>query len=119
MTIYPITLRQRRASRTWTTRVRRDIAPDGVRVVRRPQRRTRGTVVTTFEPTGHVAVTVTLAGGEVTVEASELPGVEVELVPLRDNEPTRKAIAEARVEMVDAEGGTRSSCRSRRRATGS
>jgi DUF4097 and DUF4098 domain-containing protein YvlB len=60
--------------------------------------------VTTFEPTGPVAVRVTLAGGEVTVNASELPGVEVELVPLRDNEPTRKTIAEARVEMIETGG---------------
>lgn len=57
--------------------------------------------MTTFEPSGPVAVKVTLAGGEVTVSASELPGVEVELVPQRDNEPTRKLIAEARVEMVE------------------
>lgn len=60
--------------------------------------------MTVFEPAGHVAVKVTLAGGEVTVDASDLPGVEVELVPLRDNEPTRKAIADARVEMVEAGG---------------
>lgn len=60
--------------------------------------------MTTFEPSGPVAVKVTLAGGEVTVNASELPGVEVELVPQRDNEPTRKLIAEARVEMVEIGG---------------
>jgi len=60
--------------------------------------------MTIFEPVGHVVVTVTLAGGEVTVQASELPGVEVELVPLRDNDVTSKAIADARVEMV-ASGG--------------
>ena len=57
--------------------------------------------MTIFEPTGHVVVKVTLAGGEVTVRASELPGVEVELVPLRDNDVTRKAIVDARVEMVE------------------
>lgn len=60
--------------------------------------------MTTFEPTGPVAVKVTLAGGEVRVDASDLPGVEVELVPLRDNEPTRKVIADARVEMIDGGG---------------
>ena len=60
--------------------------------------------MTLFEPTGPVAVKVTLAGGEVSVDASELPGVEVDLVPLRDNEPTRKAIADARVEMVEVGG---------------
>lgn len=60
--------------------------------------------MTIFEPAGPVTVKVTLAGGEVTVQASELPGVEVELVPLRDNEVTRKAIADARVEMVESGG---------------
>ncbi|WP_411278116.1 DUF4097 family beta strand repeat-containing protein [Gaiella sp.] len=60
--------------------------------------------MTIFEPTGPVAVKVTLAGGEVTVQASELPGVEVELAPLRDNEVTRRAIADARVEMIESGG---------------
>jgi DUF4097 and DUF4098 domain-containing protein YvlB len=57
--------------------------------------------MTIFEPSGHVSVKVTLAGGEVIVQASELPGVDVELVALRDNDVTRKAIADARVEMVE------------------
>ena len=33
------------------------------------------------------------------------PQVEIELVPLRDNEVTRKAIAEARVEMIERGAG--------------
>lgn len=61
--------------------------------------------MTAFETTGHVALRLTLSGGEVTVEAADRPGVEVELVPLRDNEVTRKAIAEARVEMTDRGAG--------------
>lgn len=65
----------------------------------------RGSVVTTFETTGHVALRVTLSGGGVTVETTEDPSVEVELVPLRDNDITRQAIADARVEMTERTGG--------------
>jgi hypothetical protein len=61
--------------------------------------------VTAFETTGHVALRVTLGGGEVTVETGDEHRVEVELVPLRDNEATRQAIAEARIEMTDRGGG--------------
>ena len=76
--------------------------PDGVRVVRRPQSsRPCGAVMTTFETSGHVTLKVSLEGGEVAVETREGGGVDVELVALRDNDVTRKAIAEARVEMVD------------------
>jgi hypothetical protein len=57
--------------------------------------------VTTFETPGHVSLRVTLSGGGVTLETTEQPRVEVDLVALRDNEPTRKAIAEARVEMIE------------------
>jgi DUF4097 and DUF4098 domain-containing protein YvlB len=62
-------------------------------------------VVTVFETTGHVALRLTLAAGEVRVETADDPTVEVELVPLRDNDATRQAIAEARVEMTDRRGG--------------
>lgn len=61
--------------------------------------------MTVFETTGHVALRVALSGGEVGVEASGDRNVEIELVPLRDNEVTRQAIAEARVEMSDRGGG--------------
>jgi DUF4097 and DUF4098 domain-containing protein YvlB len=61
--------------------------------------------VTTFDTTGHVALRVELGGGNVDVEATDEPGVEIELVPLRDNDATRKAIAEARVEMRERRGG--------------
>ena len=58
--------------------------------------------MTSFATSGHVRLDVTLAGGEVTVDAVNATGsVEIELVPLRDNEATRQAIAEARVEMTD------------------
>ena len=57
--------------------------------------------MTTFETPGHVALQVTLSGGEVTVETTDQQGVEIELVALRDNDVTRKAIAEARVEMTE------------------
>jgi len=61
--------------------------------------------MTVFTTKGHVALRVTLGGGEVTVEGSDEPGVEIELVPLRDNDVTRQAIAEARVEMTDRGAG--------------
>jgi hypothetical protein len=61
--------------------------------------------VTVFETTGHVALRLTLTAGEVRVETADDPTVEVELVPMRDDDATRQAIAEARVEMIDRGGG--------------
>jgi hypothetical protein len=61
--------------------------------------------MTSFETTGHVAVRVTLGGGEVNVQAVAGTGVDVELVPLRDNDATRQAIDEAKVELSDRGGG--------------
>ena len=61
--------------------------------------------MTVFETPGHVALRVSLSGGEVGVETTDAPRVEVELVPLRDNDVTRQAIAEARVEMIERGGG--------------
>jgi DUF4097 and DUF4098 domain-containing protein YvlB len=61
--------------------------------------------VTVFETAGHVALRLTLGAGEVTLEAAEDGRVEIELVSLRDNDATRQAIAEARVEMTDRPGG--------------
>ena len=61
--------------------------------------------MTVFETPGPVALRLTLAGGEVNVETSDDRTVEIELVPLRDNDITRQAIAEARVEMTDRGGG--------------
>ena len=96
-----------------------DAAPAAAPPRRRPRRPPAtaaapgGTVVTIFETTGHVALRVTLSGGEVSVEATERPNVEIELVPLRDNDVTRQAIAEARVEM----SGPRRRARGRRAAT--
>ena len=53
-----------------------------------------------FATTGHVSFTVSLGSGEVSVDESDQSGVEIDLIPLRDNEATRQAIAEARVEMT-------------------
>jgi hypothetical protein len=61
--------------------------------------------VTVFETPGPVALRLTLAGGEVDVETSDDRTVEIELVPLRDDDITRQAIAEARIEMTDRGGG--------------
>ena len=61
--------------------------------------------MTVFETTGHVALRLMLSGGEVAVETADDHRVEIELVPLRDNEITRQAIAEARIEMTVRGGG--------------
>ena len=61
--------------------------------------------MTVFETTGQVALRVSLSGGEVSIEVIDEPRVEIELVALRDNDVTRQAIEEARVEMTDRGGG--------------
>lgn len=61
--------------------------------------------MTVFETRGHVALRLTLSGGEVSIETSAEPSVEIELIPLRDNDSTGQAIAEARVDMIDRRGG--------------
>lgn len=61
--------------------------------------------MTGFATTGHVALLVTIGNGEVAIGGSGEHGVEVDLVPLRDNDATRQAIAEARVEMIDRSDG--------------
>ena len=55
--------------------------------------------MTSFDTRGQVLLRVNLDGGEVGVEASADPRVDVELIPLRDNDVTRQVIDEARVEM--------------------
>jgi hypothetical protein len=55
--------------------------------------------VTSFDTTGPVLVRVNLDGGEVAVETSPDPRVDVQLIPLRDNDITRQVIDEARVQM--------------------
>ena len=57
--------------------------------------------MTAFETAGHVALRLSLSGGAVEIATTDQPRVEIELVPLRDNDATRKAIAEARVEMIE------------------
>jgi len=61
--------------------------------------------MTVFETPGQVALRVSLSGGEVKIETVDAPRVEIELVALRDNDVTRQAIEEARVEMTDRGGG--------------
>jgi len=61
--------------------------------------------VNVYETAGHVALRVSLSGGVVEIETTDQPRVEIELVPLRGNDVTRKAIAEARVEMIERGAG--------------
>jgi hypothetical protein len=61
--------------------------------------------MTTFDTPGDVLLRVSLDGGEVSIETAEAPSVDVELTPLRDNDVTRQAIDEARVELVPRGAG--------------
>jgi len=61
--------------------------------------------MTSFDTPGPVVLRVNLDGGEVGVETSIEPRVDVELIPLRDNDITRQVIEEARVEMSQRGGG--------------
>jgi hypothetical protein len=61
--------------------------------------------VTSFDTPGPVLLRVNLDGGEVGVETSSDPRVDVELIPLRDNDITRQVIEEARVEMSSRGAG--------------
>ena len=90
---------------------RRELAPAPSPPRRRPGRPAApalaagGIGMTVFETTGHVGPAVSLSGGEVGIETIDAPRVEIELVALRDNDVTRQAIEEARVEMTDRGGG--------------
>jgi DUF4097 and DUF4098 domain-containing protein YvlB len=57
-----------------------------------------------FETPGHVALRISLSGGEVDIDTAEGGRVDVELLPLRDNDVTREAIQDARVEMTERGG---------------
>jgi hypothetical protein len=61
--------------------------------------------VTVFQTPGDVLLRVGLDGGEVSVETADVRSVDVELVALRDNDVTRQAIDEARIEMVPRGAG--------------
>ena len=61
--------------------------------------------MTAFQTPGDVLLRVSLDGGEVSVETADVRSVDVELVALRDNDVTRQAIDEARIEMVPRGGG--------------
>jgi hypothetical protein len=60
--------------------------------------------VTAFQTPGDVLLRVSLDGGDVFVETGGDRSVEIELVPMRDNDVTRQAIEEARVELVPRGG---------------
>ena len=61
--------------------------------------------MTSFETPGDVLLRVGLDGGDVFVETADARSVQVDLVPLRDNDVTRQAIEQARVELVPRGGG--------------
>ncbi len=61
--------------------------------------------MTSFDTPGHVALRVTVPGGDVTIETGDEPRVEIDLVPLRDNDAGRQLVADTRVELVDRAGG--------------
>jgi DUF4097 and DUF4098 domain-containing protein YvlB len=54
-----------------------------------------------FETPGEVALRIAIGSGKVEVSAGSPGLTEVEVVPLRDDEGTRRAAAETRVELVD------------------
>ena len=60
--------------------------------------------MTAFETSGHVALRVTLVGGGVAVETTGEPGVVIELSG-KNNDATRQAISETRIEKIDRAGG--------------
>jgi hypothetical protein len=60
--------------------------------------------VSVFETPGTVALRIRLGAGDVRIDASETARTEVELVPLRDDDVTRDAIASAIVEMREYGG---------------
>lgn len=57
-----------------------------------------------FETPGPVAVRVAIGSGKVEVTATDAGVTEVDVVPLRDDEGTRRAAAEMRVELVEHGG---------------
>ena len=60
--------------------------------------------MTAFETPGHVILRVTVPSGEVTIQTWDEPRVDVDLVPLRDNDATRQLLGDTRVEMLDRGG---------------
>lgn len=59
----------------------------------------------TFDTSGPVTIRVTISSADVTVETAETTQTEVELIALRDDEATRRAIEEIEVGMADRPGG--------------
>jgi hypothetical protein len=57
-----------------------------------------------FETPGPVALRIAIAAGRVEVIAAESEQTEVDIVPLRDDETTRRAVEEARVEHIARAG---------------
>ena len=52
-----------------------------------------------FETTGAVRLRIAIEAGEVSLETGEAPEVVVDVLPLRDDEMSREAAAETRVEL--------------------
>lgn len=57
-----------------------------------------------FETPGDVLVRVSIEAGSVEVSAADVACVEVDVRPLRDNQASREAVEETRVELVDHGG---------------
>src|SRR5262245_22373413 len=57
--------------------------------------------MTTFPTPGTVGLKISLGAGDVQVDAVDTDSTEIELVPLRDNDATRQAIADATVTTRD------------------
>jgi len=57
-----------------------------------------------FETPGPLAISVAIGSGKVDVTAHDAPVTEVEVVPLRDDENTRRAAAQTRVELIERGG---------------
>jgi hypothetical protein len=57
-----------------------------------------------FETPGPLSVHVSIGSGKVEVTTHDAPVTEVEVVPLRDDEGTRRAAAQTRVELIERGG---------------
>jgi DUF4097 and DUF4098 domain-containing protein YvlB len=57
----------------------------------------------TFDTPGPVSLDIRLGSGEIRIDAGDVEETKVELLPLRDNDATKKAIEMARVELRDGD----------------
>lgn len=58
----------------------------------------------TFDTPGQVLLRLSLGAGEVTIETAEAPEVVVDVVPLRNDDASREAVAQTRVELLERGG---------------